>query len=489
MTVIGTHVYGYGDKNSASAIGKRGNDYDALLKAFDPQSLPLVSETNENGIKVKVVRVDGTSAPAFQPTTSTGFNNTGFTSTGFTNGAPNEEGFFDIFSKIGEVVSGAAPIIAPFLGPIGGPIAAIAGTAIGTLAGRTESAYDDPQEAAKAAADRAVLAEAALQTVLKMEPNESLVKVIGHMEECYKSYAPNVKHLAPKLAPVILDAAQQINANGEYNALNSRPRPTLPPRRLRTDGAESAFGVSDFTAALLQREVQPLVGEEGFFDGLGSAISSGLRIAKPWLAKGAKLGLSLLNDHLSAESAFDSTPSVSAEAIQAAELVTQRAILGEAALQALDKLNKNDLAKVRVVHDPLAPAAVGGEEGFFSGFTSVVQKISGAVKKHAPGVIKTILPIAQNLLAAHLAPQQGQGAESLSVPTPALRKTPSCAELLRSGSLQNLTVNRPSNGPQVSSFLVEPPAPAPAAHPPLVVGAQAQPRPGESWFDTTGPAA
>jgi len=472
MTVIGTHVYGYGDKNSASAIGKRGNDYDILLKAFEPQNLPLVSEKTENGIKVKIVKVDSSSsAPAsawsgpgaLQPattSTSTGFAN-GFTSTGFTkesSSSPNEEGFFDIFSTIGEVVSGAAPIIAPFLGPIGGPIAAIAGAAIGTLAGRSESAFvnsgseDDAEETAKAAADRAVLAEAALQTVLNMEHNDSLVKVIGHMEECYKSYAPNVKHLAPKLAPVILDAARKINPNGEFNMLNSRPRQTLPPRRLHTNGgAESTFdgGVSDFTAALLQREVHPLVGEEGFFDGLGSAISSGLRIAKPWLAKGAKIGLSLLNDHLSAatESAFVD-PSVPPEAIKAAELVTQRAILGEAALQALDKLNKHDLAKIRVTSG-------GGEEGFFSGFTSIVQGIGGAVKKYAPSVIKTVMPIAQNLLASHLGGGGGAG-ESLPVPNSSqtLRKKLSCAELLRSGRLQNLSVGGAgtANGPQVSFF-------------------------------------
>jgi hypothetical protein len=34
MSVIGTHVYGAGNKNQASVIGRFGNDYKALLDAF-----------------------------------------------------------------------------------------------------------------------------------------------------------------------------------------------------------------------------------------------------------------------------------------------------------------------------------------------------------------------------------------------------------------------------------------------------------------------
>jgi hypothetical protein len=457
MTVIGTHVYGAGVKNSASAIGKLGNDYDAMIKAFDTQ-LPVVQEKTDPGssIKVKLVRHAVASGP-FVPARPTTFNSNGTPiNSNSTPKQPGEEGFFDVFRKVSGFVSGALPTIAPLLGPVGGPIAAIAGTALGAIAGRAESAFDDPEEATKASTDRAVLAEAALQTVLNMQDSPALAKVVSHMEECYRENAPNVKILAPKLAPIILDATKKVNPNGKFNQINSRPRATLPPRRMRTDGSESAFGTSDFTAALLQHEARPLEGEEGFFDGLGSLITSGLRAAKPLLREGAKIGLAALSNHLSAESAFDD-PTVSAESIQAAELVAQRAIMGEAALQALDKLNKKDLAEAQLTDDP-------EEEGFFGGFLKIAQKIGGVVKSVAPTVIKAALPIAQTLLAGN----QGAapGAESmLSVPVNGngLRKKKSLAEMLSNGGIAQLAIgdNRPVGFKVSSGPLSATPAPPP----------------------------
>ena len=449
MTVIGTHVYGAGTNNHASAIGKNGNDYDTMLKAFTAQ-LPTISESR--GIKL-VKLADGASNP-FTPQTSTGFQQSGFTPKA---AGEEEEGFFDVFRDVSRFVAGALPTVAPFLGPIGGPIAAVAGTAINALAGRAESAFDDPEAATRGITDRAVLAEAALQTVLKMEHGPVLEKVVGDMKKTYTVHAPNIKLIAPKIAPTLFDAAQTINAGGQYNYKNAGPRATLPPRRIQTDGSESAFGTSDFAAGLLQREARPLVGEEGFFDGLSTIINTGLRIAKPLLREGAKVGLGLLSNALGAESAWDQ-PTVPAEHIKAAELVSKRAILGEAALQALDKLNKRELTEVRLSHDAHGnPAVNSSEEGFFDNFLSVVQKIGTVAKAAAPHVLKAVVPIVTTVLS------KKSGAESLlALPRANLRKKPSLAEMLTDGSLHKLSIqdaDRP-NGIQVSSTVspLAPPA-------------------------------
>ncbi|KAK5662714.1 hypothetical protein OQA88_8630 [Cercophora sp. LCS_1] len=425
QTVIGTHVYGAGVRNQASTIGlSNGNDYDALIKAFSAQ-FPVVSESVQNGIKVKMVRHAQASVSTTSPSQP---------STGLTGGHAGEEGFFDVFKNVSQFVGGTLPTIAPFLGPVGGPLAAVAGTAMSALAGRAESAFDDPQGDGQAAADRAVLAEAALQTVLKMEDGPALSKVVAHMEECYRTNAPNTKAIAPKIAPVLLDTASRINTDNGYNKVNSHPRVTLAPHRLRTDGSESAFGTTDFVAGLLQHNARPLVGEEGFFDGLGSFINSGFKVARPLLREGSKVSLGLLSNTLAAESAWESA-GVDSETIKAAELVTQRALLGEAALQAFDKLNNRDLSAVRVSQDPLAPV----EEGFFGSFLSAAQKIGGVVKEATPGVIKTVLPIAVNRLEGEAGQQ---GADALLAPAPhGLRKKKLlCAELLDGGSLHNLSL-------------------------------------------------
>ena len=101
-----------------------------------------------------------------------------------------EEGFFDVLKRVtkigGPITSHVLNTGIPFLGPIGEPITAIAGTALGT-AGRMAEAleqggYDHIDTTG--IPERAILAEAALQTVLKMGPQTmeeiGVLNAMGH---------------------------------------------------------------------------------------------------------------------------------------------------------------------------------------------------------------------------------------------------------------------------------------------------------------------
>src|SRR3569833_2656390 len=70
-TVIGTHVYGYGDKNQASPIGAiHGNNYDNYVAAFsqefpkagDIDGIPLVRPVVSPSTRASVPPVDGSTA-------------------------------------------------------------------------------------------------------------------------------------------------------------------------------------------------------------------------------------------------------------------------------------------------------------------------------------------------------------------------------------------------------------------------------------------
>ncbi|KAK4443110.1 hypothetical protein QBC34DRAFT_443621 [Podospora aff. communis PSN243] len=423
MTVIGTHVYGAGTKNQASVIGPLGNDYKALLRAFGGQ-LPVVTEDSRG---IKLVRHSS-------PTSA---NRGGFAPAGPTADA---ESFFDVFKDVARFAGGKVlPVAAPMvLGPVGAPLAAIAGAAIGAMANRAESTFDDSDAAIRGAAERAVLAESALQTVLKMEQGPVLNKVIGDMQQTYSAFAPGVKTIAPKLAPALADAAQQIHSDHEYMFKNTVPRTALPPRLIPGLSAESAMDdTSDLMAGLLQHQAKPLVGEEAFFDGIGSFIGSGFRMAKPFLRAGAKGALGLLEQRISAESAWDQ-PTIPDTHVAAAELVAKRAIIGEAALQSLEKLSKFQLHQLHVVDDQRRPATPA-EESIFEAILRAVQSIGSVVASVAPTVIKTVVPIAGELV--------GGGSESPTSPAtgeaPKLRGRPgrSLAELLRDGDLRGLSID------------------------------------------------
>ncbi|KAJ5174315.1 uncharacterized protein N7482_000192 [Penicillium canariense] len=395
---IGAHCYGGADTNSASPIGPDfGNDYNAYLSVFNT-SYPSVKAVG--GIKFvkptssstgSTVTVPVASDPKAAPGTEDFF------------GTPDSEGFFDslksvinVVSKVGQTV---LPLASPLLGPLGGPVSAIAGAALGAVANATatESAFVDVPKASQGATERAVLAEATLQSVLKINDPDLSGKIMKDMQATYSQLSPHVTNLAPKLVPLLKDSALRLAVNQDY----LRKKPILLNQRQNiVEGTESAIARSPFVDGLLA-PTKAVDGEEGFFGGLGSFLSKAVSVAKPFAITGAKIGLQMLNNAL-APSGTESTESLSPDDqadLDAATLVTKRAVMAEAALRAVMKLNADDLAK--------ASSSSGdsgtGAEGFFDSIKGAVQSIGSAVVKAAPKVISTLVPIAVNVLQKKLA--------------------------------------------------------------------------------------
>ncbi|KAK4460582.1 hypothetical protein QBC42DRAFT_229290 [Cladorrhinum samala] len=426
-TVIGTHVYGGGDKNQGNPIGKFGNDLDGLLKVFSG-SLPTVSDYQ--GIKLVRYATAGASGAAVPTTTPVNgqggqqcgvpVNKNGFSQTGFqqapTAGSSHDaESFIDDLAKVGKFVAGTfgkgllqQPI---FKNPkLGGPLAVAAGAALNALVNSAESGFSDPGAAARGVTERAALAEAALQTVLKLEEGPVMHKVINDMKQNYIRFAPSsYKTYATQLAPAIAMSANNILTTTNYNTQGTVIRgraPNVPG----IYAAESASNNSnEFLSHLLttptsqvEAEVQP----EGFgfnFSGLGSIISQGFNMAKPFLGQAAKWGGQKLLDvavsHLAgrAESALDG-PSASPEDIEAAEILLKRAVMGEAALQAVSKLSRQELQAASLIPGSAGPGEAAHAESWFSGigdfFKSAVQTVAPIALKVAPVVVGALNPAA-----------------------------------------------------------------------------------------------
>ncbi|KAK3934471.1 hypothetical protein QBC46DRAFT_454165 [Diplogelasinospora grovesii] len=381
---IGTHVYGFDDKNQASPIGaKWGNDYDAFIGAFTTD-YPRAERRLGGG---------GASLPHHE--------------------SGEAESFFSVPKLVGSLASrvgkAALPIASPLLGPLGVPISAVAGAALNAVSTAcAESAYDGGSsssssssstttagasgllaKASQGTAERAVVAEAALQAVLSMDGQTELSqKILGDMAQIYKTMARDVKLIAPKLTQGLLSGAYRMAVDKHQpRGLASGRSPLKLPSGAES-AAESADGgpESEFVAAMLA-STRVVEGEEAFFDFLGPLIHDGLRVAKPLLREGAKVGFGLLNRALAgsavAESSFDDPD------IKAAELVTKRAIVAESALQAVMKLRQQELNAVKIPGE----GEGGQEEAFFNFVKSAAQKIGAVVKETAPAVIKAVLPI------------------------------------------------------------------------------------------------
>ncbi|KAI8627468.1 trypsin-like serine protease [Xylariaceae sp. FL1651] len=443
QVAIATHVYGGGDKNQASCIGKYGNDYDALISVLTKQHQVVSTYQGISLVKTPSATSSGSAALQMSPFQATGkapeFSQGGFQPVEKPFKAEDAEGFWDVLKTVGGVVANvgktALPFVSPLLGPAGGPVSAVAGAALGAMAKAcAESAMDgmeshpsSTEQAAKGSTERAILAEASLQAVLQMDHTPLSQKILDDMQNTYTNLAPNVKYIAPKLAPGLLSSAYKITVDKNYVQKNKVERRTLSAMPLKGDWSESSFESNDFVNCMMQ-PTRPLEGEEGFFGDFGNVLSAAFQVGKPLLHAGAKYGLTLLNKTL-AESSFDAESSLGNHDAQAAELVAKRAIMGEAALQAVMKLKKSELDRLQLV------SASGDvqEEGFIDFVKTAAQKIGSVVKETAPSVIKAVLPLVVDALAKP-GSQNKKPAQALSTPT--LRTKRSVLSLVNNGSLK-----------------------------------------------------
>ncbi|KAJ5635002.1 uncharacterized protein N7484_008315 [Penicillium longicatenatum] len=429
---IGAHCYGGADKNSASPIGGQfGNDYNAYISALTTSYPTVTSIAGVNFVKPNALSTTtvAPTLPGREIPTDLPYH-----------GIPSpdlmlegEEGFLDALKSVVGVVARvgkvALPIASPLLGPLGGPLSAVAGAALSAVASATgaESTTVSIPQATQGATERAVLAEATLQSVLRIQDPELTEKLLRDMQVTYSELAPHVTNLAPKMTPLLKDSALRIAVTQDY--MRKRDNVKLSARRGIRNDAESASAVEaiqvPFVEGLLEA-TRPVDGEEGFFDGLGSFIGKAVTKAAPFALKGAKIGLQLLNNALapSGEESVSQTQPEDKDDLIAATLLTKRAVMAEAALRAVMKLDKNDFDRA----SSSQTESLFGPEGFFDGIKSMVQVLGSAVSKAAPKVISTLLPIAADALGKKIAGSSSRN-DGLS-PSPALvRKQRSFADI------------------------------------------------------------
>ncbi|KAL8378022.1 hypothetical protein RB595_008626 [Gaeumannomyces hyphopodioides] len=400
--VIGTHCYGAsrGSGNSGNAIGgKYGNDYNAFIDVFS--------------------RHIATSGGEFVPVplqTATGDGGRG--------DSGSHEGAESWISVIGGLVGAASPAL-PFAGTlIGGPVGGALGTVVGGLIGSlasAESMEDDSlsKKASDAAPDRAVLAEAALQTVMALQGGPQTDYILNHIKRTCGNGVPNVDKIADALRFIVTKHASQmtVQAMNRNSILTQPPAEAMPDRRRLEALTESGLG--DFKGKdlyeCLMTPTIPVSGEEGFIGSLGPLISKGMGLAKPIVTDFARKALekygpkfiSIIAGKLGhAESTFDDHEMLNKNAVA---MVIQRAYLADASLQALSSLNKSDLQMLKL--EPQVAEEHGlDEEGVWDFFKSVAQTIGPIALQAGKDLVPIVFDHVKNKIAG------GRGESGVDVP-------------------------------------------------------------------------
>ncbi|KAK3361856.1 hypothetical protein B0T24DRAFT_684090 [Lasiosphaeria ovina] len=444
QTVVGTHCYGGESLNSASVInGQYGPNYPTFIKALVAAN-PLVKDIT------KSTRPSNTESGTEGGTTGGGSTETGGTESGGTE-SDETEGFLDVLKSIGRVISPIAQtalsFASPLLGPLGAPVSAIGSIALGALdkavsesdlgngptspgAGSTGIASRITLEAGRA--ERAVIAEAALQTVLRMEHGRTSKGIFDRMAKKYAESGfttAQAETIGPKLVPLLSQAGLRVAVTESLLTKETEFGPVRKP--VAVSATEAALDSGDangesFLKAVGESEVQVLresdiatsdktesgteagglsdSDSEAFFDGLGAFLSKGLQLAKPVLLTGTRAGLKKLDEILAksqdplTESLLESdTTDINSQITdeKAAALLATRAVVAECALQAVLEADMADL-KASVT---LGDSSTVAPEGFLDGLLKTVQKIGPAVLKVAPAVLRTAVPVLLNAVA------------------------------------------------------------------------------------------
>ena len=307
-----------------------------------------------------------------------------------------------------KIIPGVLQLGLPFLGPVGGPLAALAGTVLGWAGSLCETNLG-PRDGFSAKmteknyAERAILAEAAIQTVGKLNTTQlGDLDLLDKISDHYRVLKPNVGIISPHLLRILqphgtriaLDAIlvkdsiakQQTTESGssdgrvEISASNG-------------DQTENEGPIDSDTEAFMAKLLTPTFkcsGEESFIDVLGSVISQGLKLALPIMQTAAS-GLAALSNTTSTEAAM--APS---EADKDVLHLAKRAVVSEAVLQGLMNVDMATLEGIKLSYKD--DSGTLQEEAFFDTFKKMAQKIGRQVLRSAPKVIKLATPIIQDLL-------------------------------------------------------------------------------------------
>ncbi|KAI4190981.1 MAG: hypothetical protein L6R41_000431 [Letrouitia leprolyta] len=418
LVSIGAHVYG-GTLNSASVIGRYGNPYHDYLNAFN---IPLPNDGLNLVPVVGNTIINAPLTPKYSPAapkTATAYGQRkGFQSQRVISTAPkspqsyqivqrprvgrggqldgnSEEGFMDILKTVASAVPAGLGLIG------GGPIGALAGFALNaasSLVTETTTAEStvDSQSMHEGSMERAILAEAALQALQAAKLNPDLEEgIFDDIKDTVMKALPVIRKTAPRVMGAMMEPALKIAldslskynqkvASGAESFEDDSVEPFRPTTRYTSAIDQAADRQVEAFLGPLQQALQQNIQESGMDDeseeGFIDIIKAGARLAGKGVTAAAKHGLPILMDLLkqtgSAEAFEDESTSVSNSQLLAADPLAMRALVADAALQAVMRV----------------PAQQLQEEGIFDFIGDAVKKIAPIAISFAPTVAKAIHP-------------------------------------------------------------------------------------------------
>ncbi|KAI8712141.1 hypothetical protein NCS52_01479500 [Fusarium sp. LHS14.1] len=348
-------------------------------------SLPVHSKTDDDGF------VNVTSVEANNPTSPVAGTTT--------------DPFYETLKTVAQIDSKTLDIESPLVDEIGQFLSVSAGSLLRYVVGAQPISTGEKTRL-PGVSERALLSEASLQAVLAIEESSELDEILDYMRQIWSANAPEVDQAATLIVPYLKERAQHI---AEYH-LEDANEQTVGSKKLKrkplairlSTGSE---GSKDFAKGLFSPTI-PLAGREQVFSSLGPVLRDAILAVETLVSETGKAAIDQRVPKLLEKSrAASSTQSD----LEATRVLIQRAIMADAAYQALASLSEHSLQALKLL--PLDSATVE-HESIFDFIKRVTQKTGPVALHPTKQAVKKFIP-----LLIDVPPKQPEPATSVTTKT------------------------------------------------------------------------
>ncbi|KAH7161822.1 hypothetical protein EDB81DRAFT_683885 [Dactylonectria macrodidyma] len=294
--------------------------------------------------------------------------------------------FYEVLKTVASIDTESDNAASPLLGSDSSSASVSAGALLSYVVGADTISSTAPTKI-HGAAERALLAEASLQAVLAIEESAELDEILNHMEQNWNENAPKVDEAAALLLPYLKDSAKGVaffDPADNEKVTQLAKRKHLPIGNLHVVGADGVG--KDFITGLFG-PTRPLHGKKEVFNSLAPVLKGGVEAIEQLVSRSGKAAVADWIPKLLETAAARSTtlaPMSTGPDYEAARILLQRAIMADAALQAIAGLSQQKLQAVKL----LALNSEHVDEDIFDFIKRLIQEIGPLAVSPAKHAVK-----------------------------------------------------------------------------------------------------
>ncbi|KAF4983611.1 hypothetical protein FZEAL_1020 [Fusarium zealandicum] len=355
------------------------------VKAPEPELVPAQGEFKINSCTFVGCLSDQVSS-IDQPTTSAPAEpDHGFVEV--TNAPEEADPFYEVLKTVSQIDTKTLVIESSMIDDVGQFVSVAAGSLLHYVAGAEKISSGKATKLA-GVSERALLAEASLQAIFATEQSAELDEIIAIMKKNWTANAHQVDKVADLLAPYLAEAARQIveyHQEDDIEQLNGSKK--LKRRNLAIRDLSATEKSKPFFKGLLGPSL-PLAGREDVFSSLGPVLRAAVSAFEQQLV--SQTGKAAIEERVPMLLKKYQGAAPTAGDIQATRVLLQRAIMADAAYQALEGLPQATLSALTLI--PLDSGTLDSEN-IFDFLKRVIQRVGPVCLQDAKQAIHKFTPL------------------------------------------------------------------------------------------------